>query len=192
MRTETITKEIFSFDELSDEAKEKARDWWRDGGLDDVWCRERQDSYYAAEKIYKDLHNIDGEISGSRLYAWIQNNLSHIWTEICVFSKHEDGGFKSNWWDYKYDCVKYRNSRIKRVNNIEGCPLTGVCYDYDFLQPIIEFMKCPSKDTSNEDLELPNYKDVAQRDIDWMNSDEYIDETIICNEYEFLEDGTRY
>lgn len=49
MRTETITKEIFSFDELSDEAKEKARDWCRDGGLDDVWHSERVDSYYKAE-----------------------------------------------------------------------------------------------------------------------------------------------
>lgn len=33
MRTETVT--IYKFDELSDRAKEKARDWYREGALDE-------------------------------------------------------------------------------------------------------------------------------------------------------------
>ena len=35
MRTETI--EIYTFDELSDDAKDKAREWWLGGGLDYDW-----------------------------------------------------------------------------------------------------------------------------------------------------------
>jgi hypothetical protein len=42
-RTETIKRKIYSFDELEDRAKEKARDWWRDmenrhGSPDDFEC----------------------------------------------------------------------------------------------------------------------------------------------------------
>lgn len=32
-----VEVEIFKFDELDDEAKERARQWWRDGGLDYEW-----------------------------------------------------------------------------------------------------------------------------------------------------------
>lgn len=192
MRTETITNRIFTFDELSDEAKENARDWWRGLGFDDVWFEERQSSYSKAKELYDELEAIDGIISGHRLYTWIQNNLSYNWVEQCVFSKHNDGSFKSDWFSYKYSCIKSRTSRIKQVNNIEGCPLTGVCYDCDFMKPIIDFMKNPSNLVSNLDLTLPSYERVAQNDFDWMNSDEYIDDTIEANEYEFLEDGTSY
>ena len=46
MRTETITKEIFLFDELSDEAKQKARDWWNH----DLCKSEKED---VAQEVYK-------------------------------------------------------------------------------------------------------------------------------------------
>ena len=188
----TIKIKVFTFDELNEEAKENARNWWRNFGLDDVWFEERKASYYDAKKLYDELECIEGEIFGSRLYAWIENNLSHNWTEQCVFSKHKDGSFRSNWWSHKYDCVKSRTSRIKRVNNLEGCPLTGVCYDYNFIKPIIEFMKSPSSSVSNLDLSIPSYESVAEEDFEWMNSDEYIDDAIEANEYEFTEDGNKF
>lgn len=189
MRTEEI--KIYKFDELSDEAKERAREWYREG-MDDFWMHERQESYQQAEEIYDALHSIEEEISGARLYAWIENNLSHIWDKSCYYSKHIDGSIKKDWWSYKYDCIKKRRSRIKVVNNIEGCPLTGVTYDYDFLLPIIEFMKKPDSSTTNLDLELPSYRDVAERDWEYMTSDEAVDETLEINDYEFTEDGNIY
>ena len=48
MRTETI--EIYTFDELSDSAKEKARGWWRNGDLDYDWY----------EPVYSDFVEICG------------------------------------------------------------------------------------------------------------------------------------
>lgn len=33
----TVEKTVYKFNELSDEAKKKARDWWREGGLDYEW-----------------------------------------------------------------------------------------------------------------------------------------------------------
>lgn len=44
MRTETIN--IYTFDELSDEAKEKARDWYRDG-MEYFWWNESLESIKA-------------------------------------------------------------------------------------------------------------------------------------------------
>lgn len=191
MRTEEI--KIYKFDELSDEAKERARDKVREERSQyDFWGEERRDSYEKAEDLYDQLHNIEGEISGARLYAWIENNLSYIWDKRCYYSKHTDGSIKKNWWSYKYDCTKYRMSRIKVANTIEHCPLTGVTYDFDFLAPIMEFMKKPDSSTTNLDLQLPSYEDVYQRDWEWMNSDEYIDEEIEANDYEFTEDGSIY
>jgi hypothetical protein len=35
MRVEQV--KVFHFDELDEDAKEKAREWWRDGGLDYEW-----------------------------------------------------------------------------------------------------------------------------------------------------------
>jgi hypothetical protein len=40
---ETIEINLYAFDELDDEAKERARDWWRDG-LDYPWFQESIDS----------------------------------------------------------------------------------------------------------------------------------------------------
>lgn len=37
MRTQTVTTNIFTFGELDDDAKEKARDWYREGALDYEW-----------------------------------------------------------------------------------------------------------------------------------------------------------
>ena len=34
---ETTTRTLYKFDELSDEAKEKARDWYREAGAGDQW-----------------------------------------------------------------------------------------------------------------------------------------------------------
>lgn len=37
MRTETIVRTLYQFDELSEQAKEKAREWYREGALDYEW-----------------------------------------------------------------------------------------------------------------------------------------------------------
>jgi hypothetical protein len=42
----TTTKQVFTFDELSDDAKEKARDWYREGA-EFPWCEEYKASINA-------------------------------------------------------------------------------------------------------------------------------------------------
>lgn len=187
----TIAVTLYKFAELSEEAKEKAINDYRNSNTDfdfkDLW-----DSKKEAEKFYNDLHNIEGEISGARLYTWIQNNFSHHWTRPVVYSKHTDGTFKKSDWQYKYDCIKSRRSRIQTISNLDNCFMTGMCYDIDFMQPIIDFLKKPDKYTTNLDLVVPDGEDIAQAEIDYQNSDEAIIETIEANDYDFTAEGELY
>jgi len=185
----TIETNIFNFSELSEEAKQTAINQHREYlQSEDFWGKERQESYEAAELIYKELHNIDEEISGGRLVAWIQNNLSNNWTKRNYISKHTDGTVKNSDWQFKYDCTKKKLSRVFTTNNLENCPLTGVCYDYDFLKPIIDFLKKPSASVTNMDLTIPDYDIIRQNDMDGMD-DNYVTEAIEANGYEFTENG---
>jgi hypothetical protein len=204
----TIEIQLYKFDELSSEAKENAIQNYRNKGFDDFWGDERIESYNKAKAIYDELAGIEEEIAGARLVAWIENNLSHHWTKTNRIGKHDlknsgvvtkrrfkDGFYFSNSdYEYKYDCIRYRTSNVFKTNNIDNCPLTGVCYDYDFLEPIIKFMKNPKSNVTNLDLvdDMPSYEFIADRDFEYQNSDEYIIEAIEANEYDFTEDGEIY
>ena len=63
------------------------------------------------------------------------------------------------------------------------------------MQPVIDFLKKPDTSTTFEDL-ISGIESAIQKTFDsneeWINSDEYITETIEANEYEFKADGTRY
>lgn len=190
MKTIEIT--LYKFDELTKNAQDVAIEIWRNEGVEDVWASERIESWKIAGSFYKQLHEIQEEISGARLYTWIQNNLAVYWTERNFISKHLDGTFKNSYFQYKYDCLKYRKSKIFSTNTLENCPLTGVCYDFDFLKPIIDFIKTPSAYTSNTDLKLPDYNEITEKEMDYQNSDEAIKETIESNDYDFLSNGSRY
>ena len=52
MRTETITRELYTFDELSDAAKERARAWWREDDLRPGWY---ENVYEATEHVAASL-----------------------------------------------------------------------------------------------------------------------------------------
>ena len=54
-----------------------------------------KESYNLASEIYDSLGLVcEGEIFGSRLYAFIVNNFSHLWTDQNHISKHKNGTFK--------------------------------------------------------------------------------------------------
>ena len=192
MRTEIIEKTYYNYADLliNSELKRKAIDRYLNN-YDDCWSSERQDSYKKIIKsVYEPLKEVD-ELKGIRLYKWIQNNLSWLWIDKNRISKHTDGKNKNSYFWYKYNCIKYRVSKVFITNNLENCPFTGVCYDFDFLEPIIDFLKKPNKNTTAQDLcdSMPSLNDIAQRDYDYYTSDECILETFQANGYEFDENG---
>lgn len=190
----TITKELYEYQDLIKPENSKILDkivlnWVHE----DFWQSERIKSYEDVKKyVYDSLNDIHEEISGGRLVTWINNNLSVYWTDTNRISKHEDGKFKNSHFAYKYDkCLKFRVSKVFKTNNLENCPFTGVCYDFDFLKPIIDFMKKPNPNTTNLDLVRwqPDYSEISERDYEYQTSKEYILETIQANDYTFNEYG---
>jgi hypothetical protein len=181
MRQETIN--IFKYEELNDEAKEKARQWFSNG-QEYHWCDEAINSLEAILELFRARINdyslspyshsyIDIEffcddienLKGIRAYKWIKNNI-----EGC---KGQYGDILKEWYN---------------------CPLTGYCGDYDALEPIHKFMTAPSDITINELLQqsAEAIKEHIIKDMEYQDSQESIEENIIINDYEFTETGDRY
>lgn len=170
-----ITKTVYKFEELSDRAKERARDWYRDG-LEYHWAddnidslREWADWFYVKIRSYslggsdnryqqvKFELNIDDNVAGLRgvrLWKWFQNQ-----------------------------CV---------LPDLSGTyPFTGYCFDEVLLDPIRDFLNRPW-DTDYEELMqdcIDKFTKSYANDVDHQYSDEAVDESIILNEYEFDENG---
>lgn len=188
MRTEIVG--IYSYDELSDDAKEKAREYFRHNDYEYAWTDEWNDSINAFCKVmpvergdyqigafypsYQHCVFTDddaAELYGVRAYKWLLNN-------------GYNGAFN-----------KYTGEFETAQKIIEGtCPLTGYCGDCDLFYPIAEFMKKPGNRALSELFQdcFDSWLKAYQSDLEYQNSDEYIEESIIANEYEFTKDGKFY
>lgn len=206
----TVTINIYNFSELSETAKQNAINNYRSQGIDQFYFDEIIDSVKKLADIfnlkfgreYTDIRtgHIDDNIlqlSGVRLYKYLINNYYtdlfkpkyircidrelHCKQFICKVNKYKDGKTST----FLYSKLKFDNC----------CVLTGVCYDDDILEPIYNFLKRPDSKTTFEDL-IQDIEAAIQKTFnnteEWLNSDEFITETIEANEYEFTEDGERY
>lgn len=192
-----IETQVYHFDQLSDEAKEKARDWWRGCEAEDpAWAEERRESLEAFCKMFPmevrgweyDSHSFQiskvwaagrgwRECKGARLVGFLLNEYGpRVLWEPKVYEK---GG-------------KKRKSKIIMVET--SCPFTGYCMDDDLLEPIRQYLKKPDLDLSYWDLMsqcLDAWGKACVEDVTYLNSDAQVDETILSNEYEFDVSGVR-
>lgn len=91
----------------------------------------------------------------------------------------------------QYFC-KYQNK--KRPLLSDNCPFTGVCYDEDFLHPINEFVRLPSKVTFKDLMEncVRSVLKSIEEEYDYQSSFEYFKEEAEASGYEFHDDGSHY
>lgn len=102
--------------------------------------------------------------------------------------------------DYSISCVPDRGEFIKidpieenldfddikdAIENLENCPLTGVCYDADILESIKENGLNPE---SLQDA-LNTYLESIHNEYYSMLEDEYLQDLCEANDYEFTENG---
>lgn len=155
MRTAEI--EVYSFDELSYEAKERALAKWRETE-DHHWGGEVRDTIAAFEKEFGvdirswqyssynhrfslDLSRIDDDVlalKGNRARAWFWNNHAHV---LLAPARH--------YWTHGRDGKLFRavapdsrvyQSKVFYDRVYDGtCPFTGVCFDNDALDPLAYF-----------------------------------------------------
>lgn len=189
MRTVTTTTNVYQFAELSDNAKEKARDWWRGaGGVDTDGIDElpleiaRMLGFDESAALYWCVSYCQGDqatMSGRWRASLVQGG------KACAeLPKDEDlrpvaEAFESiaARWPNAYALTS------ERYAVSEGEPADEYT-DAEYL----EFERALSG--AIKALNVWAY-DRLREDVDWLHSNEHIDECIEGNEYEFTEAGKR-
>lgn len=212
----TIRTKVYQFSELSEQAKENAIEQFRNSErYNQHYFDEVTESVKAVCELFnlktgrqwsdiRTSHIDDNilELKGIRLYKYIVNN---YWSSLykrkflgCIgdnrIIKHRMS--KTHFYDMSKGArVNSSNFIYSNVQFDNSCTLTGVCYDMDILQPVYDFLKRPNLSTTFEEL-MNEIESAINKTFnnteDWLNSDEFIQDEIESNEYEFKADGTRY
>jgi hypothetical protein len=159
----TITKNIYTFDELSDAAKETARDWYRECASHDEWWESTYD---------------DAERAGLKITSFDLDRNRHATGE---FIRSAVDCAERIVADHGKDCETYKtaSAHLKAGEAVEDSFSDDASekieeLEADFLKSILE-----------------DYSISLQREYEYLYSDECVDETIKINGYEFDEEGNR-
>lgn len=171
MKTKTVT--LYEFDELSDDAKEKAREWWRTGFVQyDEWW---QSVYEDAEMVHLEITSFDldhGEISGR-----FTDDPTTTADEIIDNHGEDCGTYKT--------ASAFLQERDKTVDEWPKTEDGDTDDEYGLDRKLDEI-----EDEFLHDI-LEDYRIMLQKELEYQMSDENVDECIRINEYTFTEDGER-
>ena len=212
----TIEQQIFTIAELSETAKKKAHsnyqehqefywgeDWMKviKTGLEEFNCTigNWEVDYSCANRSHVPFtvqSDFVEEISGWRLRTWLINNFSDT-----IYPKKYYGKLVNTFKDGTPIPVSKEHRaglrHVKRYSKVlagDECNITGFCGDYDFMKPILEFIKKPDTSTFKDLIEeaIHNTLKGMEQEYDNTQSMEYFEEEAEANDMEFYEDGTRY
>jgi hypothetical protein len=162
-RIDTVETEVFTFDELDENAKERARDWYREDALDWEWW----------DCTYSDAESIGLKITGFDL-GRAQSIEAHISTKfnpsrVCkaIIEKHGK------------DCDTFKFAAQFFMDRHTGNHYFGYGCAEDFEK---EFCRALSEE----------YWHMLNREMEYLLSNESVDESIRANEYEFEKSGKKY
>jgi len=164
MKTKTI--ELYEFDELSEEAKEKARDWYKEN-MDYYWWNEAKKSL---DTFCSDLGiEVTNYSISPYEFSFVDTNCDNVYTEYDGYVPQFEDEYMPT--GYYTDCVLY-NTYMNLIRSSE-------------LQDVGE------KITKAIDEALGEFVDTVKSDMEYFYSDESVDEHITINEYTFTVDGER-
>lgn len=207
MRTITTEKTVYSFNELSESAKENARDWYRNGNLDYDWW----------QFVYDDAVTI-GAILGIEIGdrpVRVMNGKTWYKPDICFQGFYSQGDNSSFSGSYSYAKGIKKTIRSHAPQDTE---LHRIADELQALQSRCFYAVSARIDHGyrygiivSVDYDPPNYQslpgDVEQEiedllkdfnswifsrlesEYEYLNSDQAVDESIVANEYEFDEYG---
>lgn len=206
----TVEQKVYKFDELSDAAKEVARDWWRQGALTDDWW----DFVYEDAEMIADMMGIDLRTRPVKLMGGGTRYEPNIW--FSGFYSQGDGACFEGDYSYRKGSVKAVKSHAPQDTElhkiVEGlceiqkrnfyrisCTVTHRGHYYH--SGCTEFDWTHDAEVSSDDHE--SVKQLLREFMDWIYkrleeehdyqlSDEQVDESITCNDYEFEENGDIY
>lgn len=168
MRTAQIN--YYKFNELSDRAKDRARDWWRQGALDYDWW----------DCIYEDAAQVGIKITGfdTGRSCEIDGNFTGTPEETAnkILAEHgEDTDTASEARHYLKTVAEFMASAEKdEYGELATYALENDREDIDkeFLRALLE-----------------EYLVMLRSEEEYQLSEECVDELLVANEYEFTEDG---
>lgn len=196
---QTIETIVYSFDELSDQAKENARDWlrgrdwypysdWHDSVID--WAKEAGaiigidvgQVYFSGFWSQGDGASFDGTyhyrkgaMAAIRKEYPNETRLHDIARELQAIQRRNFYALSAGITQRGYYCHEH----TIRVNVEDARDNYGYCRDESAESDMTEAMR---------DFARWIYA-TLEREYDWLMSDEQIDECLITNEYQFTEDG---
>ena len=181
----SITINLYSFDELSEDAKEKALQnhqqthqmhWF------DEWC----------ESIKKGLEFFDVFVRDYSITT--ESNRSYVYFEIHECIKNLT--YVRLWKYLKNNYNTFRNQFSGKIQRtFEGnCPFTGFSGDEAFLDPFRKFLKHPDQTTFEDLLKdaIENCLNGIEEDYEYQLSEEFFKEECEANEHQFTANGELY
>lgn len=234
MREETI--KLYQFDELSDDAKEKARDWYRQASRDDSFWSEIaiDDAATVLKACGFDVYQRPVKLMGGGTRYKPAIYFSGFWAQ------GNGACFEASWspadiMPHEQFCAEYpavwtgangiehrseSNAELQRIHAESArlaaldpthmiswrCRHTGhynhensVSFDYGDERSAGDDGGQENMPADIENEHVENARDAMrwiyrqlEREYEWINSDEQVDESIRADEYEFTADGERY
>ena len=195
----TITTNLYLFHELNEKAQRKA---WEKSSFD--FSEDFADEYRTTLKVFEKIFNVnvfhydvgsmilnpsfDFDLTGEapsgdpiRLARFLWNNCA----DYILKGKYYSTRGKNKHY--------FRHSKV--LTSFYNCPLTGVCTDYDILQPVIDCLHYKRFFNSYEELMhecLRNFFRAWDAEIGHCNSWEYFADAADANGWYFTEDGELY
>lgn len=170
----TIETKVFQYDELSETAKQKAREWWLNCGLDYDWW----------DSVYEDAKTIDCKIHefdidrGSYCKLTFDDGAEQT-AELILKNHGEQCETYKTAKQYLSDRAELVKKYSDGVNTDEVSEGNEYDFDGDCDELDEEFRKSLSED----------YRIMLSKEYDYLTSKESVEETIRANEYEFTADG---
>lgn len=166
-----VEKDVYKFEELTGRAKERARDWYRQGALDYEWW----------ETVYEDAKNVGLKITGFDIDRGADAEGKFTDTAVDVATAiMKDHGHETETYKDARDFLKDWEKKEKAY------------YDADEDNEDFEGSEV-AEELEKEFLNtlLQDYAQILRKEYEYLTSDEQVDEMIIANDYEFDEDGRR-
>jgi len=208
----TVEKEVYKFDELDDQAKDKAREWWRDGALDYEWWD------FLEEQFKEDGEKKGFDIDKMYFSGFASQGDGASWEGSVDLLKliHSEGAEKQfpsfvklmeemggeDYEDYHLNIT--HSGHYYHSNTMHGDDIRAPSVDNyedaddwseDEVDKFDEALEREVEELNEWGLEqaryyAQDYYQALEKEYDWLMADENVDENIMVNEYEFNEDGS--
>ena len=202
--------QVFKFDELDDSAKERARDWYRNGALDYEWWDCTFDDAkqclalagFDVDKIYFSGFSSQGDgacfngewhankaqpVKAMKQHAPQDKDLHAIAAEARAIAKLRSDA-----------SLHVRHTGRDFYLSANDCSVHCERENDDVARTTAEWDARGKEDDAIEERIVELARDAAhwiyrqlERQYEWLMSDEQVDESITANDYEFTEEGKR-